>query len=783
MKINTNKYSDVDIISTTNVNKIKLSKDYEAMFFNFFTKNIYSNPIGSIVREITSNCFDSHIEAGVNKPVVIKLSYDKQSNLHHISFIDFGVGMSPDRIDNTFSVMFTSTKRETNSQIGGFGLGSKTPLAYKRKIGEGTKEYDNSYYIITIFNNIKYIYMIHDGNESPEISLLHKEQTDEENGTEVRIPVLEHDISTFASQIKKQLYYFENLVFEGFENYSDVTNDYTIYNAKSFLYRGSGVSRNAHVCLGRVAYPIDYSTIGLSSYDYNIPIAIKFNIGELNVTANRETLDYSEETINLIKERLNIAMFELKELATKQYQNVTTLEDYFNFVENFGEITLATKNVTQSDGSIIKTNITINVRDIVNVNDIELKNFKYKNIKIPTSDKLFHYLFTYKTYGKKPSTCSWGTNKTLNGSFKGLQAGRSFYYIDDEFNRKVMKQSYLAYTHTTYFIIQKLDLYYKNVIHDLIYHFNLDNFNFNEIIDDEGNIIEKKVYKKLKLYFELQEDYFKIIKRYSLGHYDDVVVPDDFIAEKKRKKAIINPDTQINVRFVGRNREKVPLKELYDANFLMFYGTSDDEYQLAKSKRIYEVVFNDEAMIYYFSGEFRRYWNDERKSKSVIFIQVAKSNVRYLKDIKNAYHISQFTHKLLRRKIDMITTYFGIANIFQSYMILPDLFKNDDKLIKIRPQLARIVKDVNNYLEMSDIKSIVRKDEIKYHKDIIANELKINPDDVQKTPEQIKFANNVKTLVQSHEKNKDVLSFINIPYHIDGWNDTFVNLLRKVMVF
>ena len=86
--------------STTESKKMRLSADASAMVFQIFTKNVYSNPIGTIVREITSNCFDSHVEANVNLPVEIKLSYDSITKTHYVSFIDYGVGMSPDRVDN-----------------------------------------------------------------------------------------------------------------------------------------------------------------------------------------------------------------------------------------------------------------------------------------------------------------------------------------------------------------------------------------------------------------------------------------------------------------------------------------------------------------------------------------------------------------------------------------------------------------------------------------------------------------------------------------------------------
>src|ERR1035437_9565868 len=125
MKYDINKYSDVDLETTTIEQEMVLSKDSTGMIFQIFSKNMYSNPIGSVVREITSNCFDSHVEAKTDFPVVIRKNIDKLTGEISISFIDFGVGMSPERIDKVYRQYFTSTKRGDNSQIGCFGLGER----------------------------------------------------------------------------------------------------------------------------------------------------------------------------------------------------------------------------------------------------------------------------------------------------------------------------------------------------------------------------------------------------------------------------------------------------------------------------------------------------------------------------------------------------------------------------------------------------------------------------------------------------------------------------------
>jgi len=79
----------------------------------------YKNSIGSIVREITSNCFDSHAEAKVDDAVVINI--DKDDSGYYIEFCDVGTGLSPERINKIYSRYLESTKEDSNEFIGAFG--------------------------------------------------------------------------------------------------------------------------------------------------------------------------------------------------------------------------------------------------------------------------------------------------------------------------------------------------------------------------------------------------------------------------------------------------------------------------------------------------------------------------------------------------------------------------------------------------------------------------------------------------------------------------------------
>ena len=114
----------------------------------------YKDSIGAIVREYTSNSFDSHAEADFIKnnslerikeeyPVyldssddeilelknhlqqfnndAVKVSLLKDETGWYWSSQDFGVGLSTERIKNVFTKYLKSTKTSSNTVIGSFG--------------------------------------------------------------------------------------------------------------------------------------------------------------------------------------------------------------------------------------------------------------------------------------------------------------------------------------------------------------------------------------------------------------------------------------------------------------------------------------------------------------------------------------------------------------------------------------------------------------------------------------------------------------------------------------
>lgn len=292
-----------------------IQQDSLPFIFDLVSKRLYSNPIGSVIREITSNCFDSHIEAGVDEPVIISRNYHAEEG-PSIEFKDVGVGLSPDRVSNIYMNYFSSTKRQDNTQIGGFGIGSKTPLAYT-----------DMFYITTIFDGTKYEYIFHKGENKPTLEILNQEETIEHNGTTIRIVMEKHDVDIFKEELQNQLAYFDNVYFNGW----GVSNDYHIYEGKHFKFRSDINQFNTpiHLCIGKVRYPIDLNRVPISSNYTKIPVAVKFEIGELAITPSREALTYDDESIKLIKARVELAAKEILDMFEAQNP---VIEDLSSFI-------------------------------------------------------------------------------------------------------------------------------------------------------------------------------------------------------------------------------------------------------------------------------------------------------------------------------------------------------------------------------------------------------------------------------------------------------------------
>lgn len=766
MEINLKQLGSQAIESTSTRKKMDMSADAKSMVFQLFTKNVYSNPIGTVVREITSNCFDSHVEAKVKAPVVIRKWTDTQTNTEYVSFFDFGVGMSPDRFENVYGVYFESTKRIDNTQIGGFGIGGKTPLAYKRSTGQGEGEYDNAFYVITIFDKMKYSYMVFEGHDSPEWALLHSEATVEGNGTEIRIPVLAKDAAQFSKEMVRQLYYFEDIIFEGFEKewkYGEIlTNEYQIMRAKTFLFRGADYSDYMHICLGRVAYPIDYATLGLDAGEYRLPVALKLEVGDINVVVSRESVDYSEGTIKMLKAKLIETKKEVVEMLMKQYEDITTLAQYFDVKSNFG-------NLYFENGK------SMYVGNLIKQSDVTFTNFAYQFMKIPNDKQLFKLFFDVKAFGKKQKRSRYHSSNEFEGGYKELKDSANILSIEGDFNRKVLKQAYLKDQYELYHIISRRNIVARHIVSEIN---DLFGTNVMTAVDATG-----KLDPFMKTIVDMQDEYFEIVQQYA-EDYDDLIVPEDFIAERKARRKMITEEMRkmaITVKFVHQHGkgDKIILSTLFDYRQPIFYGTLDDASKLDQAYRLYELLFDEKLIATRFNGRSKKFEHsyDSREKGGIMFIQLAQGNVKYMQYCQNAMHIDSFFWKMLHRKEGVIRQYFQVYQLVEKYNNLPSLCQDED-FGKINAAWGKHIKKLNAYIK--SIPEAAKDSSIGHWKGTLSRYFE-GLYNIEMDKEQLKYVKMIEELRFMYDVNKPTLRYISMPYGFEHVDTDFIKLLQKVM--
>lgn len=161
--------------------------------------DLYTNPIEATVREIISNGVDAHVKAHNESPLEVKIP----SALSPVFVVkDYGVGMSPSDIQHIYSQYGASTKMDDFSQIGAYGLGAKAPLSYC-----------NKFTVSTVQDGVKTTFTVSREESKNVVKIIGQAPTEDANGTEVSIPVMDKDTQSFASEVMKMKRYdFQNLL-------------------------------------------------------------------------------------------------------------------------------------------------------------------------------------------------------------------------------------------------------------------------------------------------------------------------------------------------------------------------------------------------------------------------------------------------------------------------------------------------------------------------------------------------------------------------------------------
>lgn len=297
--------------------------------------NLYSDPEAAVIREISTNAYDSHVEAGksdvpinVTLPTVFSPQFTVQ---------DFGVGMSEEDVFEIFGLYGASTKRESNDYVGQLGLGCKSPLTLT-----------NQFSLTTIKNGVKCIFSIHlDEQGIGKITKLHESLTDEGNGVTVSVAV--KDVTSFNTKAYRFYRFFPAMPkFVGGELPEQMRPEVLLELDEDIkvIKPVHEDRQNDFVIMGGVAYPYRG---GYASRKFDMgTVVINAPIGAVDFTPSREELHLTERTRRFVENAYERVHKVFKE---KVFEKLNASKDIYEFHSNLHSLyrDLYSLGITQVD--------------------------------------------------------------------------------------------------------------------------------------------------------------------------------------------------------------------------------------------------------------------------------------------------------------------------------------------------------------------------------------------------------------------------------------------------
>lgn len=238
--------------------------------------DLYSDSAMAVIREYSTNAYDSHVEAGQTRPIEVTLPTPLRTTL---KIQDWGVGLSREQMISIYSKYGASTKRDTNEQSGTLGLGCKSALTHAPQ-----------FTVVAVKNGIKTTVSISRAEDgSGLMELIDSVATRDDNGVTVEIPV------KFDSIVTKAHKFFSfwkpgTVLVDGKE--PTPFGGMEITPSISIAMMGKD-----YIVMGNVPYPVAHDhRISTSSYYSSASAVAYVPIGAVDFTPNREELRYTKKT-------------------------------------------------------------------------------------------------------------------------------------------------------------------------------------------------------------------------------------------------------------------------------------------------------------------------------------------------------------------------------------------------------------------------------------------------------------------------------------------------------
>jgi hypothetical protein len=307
MKLHTNTNT---ITKSENFVESNYSIDATAKAFAILSDGLYSNKILAVVRELSTNAYDSHVAAGcAEKPFDVHLPTALDNEF---SIRDYGTGLSKEDCMSLYTTYFRSDKTDSNDAVGCLGLGSKSPFAYTDQ------------FMVESFHNGNHMTFsaYKNENDEPVFALLSEQPTNDPNGLRVSFATESGDNINFKYEAQNVWKYFVTTPNTNIDvevvSQGDATmsgDDWKICNKAN-----RGYAKNELV-MGQIGYELDADQFEGDVYDLlwrGYGLIIHANIGDVDITPSRESLSYNTRTKDFIHNKIKNILEEIS-TQTQQY--------------------------------------------------------------------------------------------------------------------------------------------------------------------------------------------------------------------------------------------------------------------------------------------------------------------------------------------------------------------------------------------------------------------------------------------------------------------------------
>lgn len=656
MIVEKNQENEAICLGQIQENKVDIDRENIDFIASLLTTNLYSAPLESFLRETISNGEDAQKEAGVEDPLLMIITPDGESHFK-ITIRDFGTGISEEKFDRIYRKIGTSTKRDSNEYIGHFGIGKFASLAVSDVVN-----------IVSYYDNKRYDYLMYKNGDGINIDRISIKDGEYSNGLEVTVR-LSNSLRYSLNQILYKFCFFEKLFLVDNSHHVFSQDDLDRFNKRKIGYNNDVavcdyISVKTHtlraVLYGKVLYPIDTSTDAHSYIEGNL--IYRFNIGELDVTPNRESLRYSTKTnqavANKIKNVTTLFNDEIIKQTSKGFDNIVEWYKYMDSAYIRINILNELYKIRQSK---ITATVNTNVRgvsmspEIFRLIEIIKQHLPNEAIKYQISNNIFFS-------GKH---CWVPTERLL-----GVSNHTSFLVTGDTQYSSITKKYILTQVSATYpnsvYVLSKkgLEAFKKELAFTFLNALRRPAlYSIRNIKRDDDN-----TKKSIKVLFE---DVDKALNSFVCINNKDV--PKSFKDSLKPAKTVGTPKKdkkEVRSCVVERLKQK----EIYcSSNYARDHVSVDTTYDLHelltkfKNRLIVYGSKNDStiktiASLYLRSNEI----------SSCVFVQVADSKLPLLKGYRNTIEVNDFIISNTK-KLRSLATIKNIRDNFEEITYLTSI--------------------------------------------------------------------------------------------------------------